>query len=441
MRKSIVLFFILISAGVFGQEVPTLAAQPIVEEGKRLYLNEMASWYGTDVFLAKYPGRDNIGGYFSYVNSGLATCIFFSKAASPKVIGEIAFKNADYSVKNANLNLKEREFTAAEKDIYQLRKAAVLAANTDTFFKTYQNTQINPIPLIDGNNRRVYFLTGTSQAGVVVFGNDYLLSFDDNYKLLTKKALHQNILPIHYGNDEEDKESYGSVHSHMDETGDFITATDICTLMLYQHLTGWKQHVVVSSKYLNLWNCTENRLVVIPNNVGNSGNSEVRSGNLEIDTSVIVEPMVLENPFPAFSAQSGQVKINNEALKGKLVFINFWFATCPPCIAEMDELNSLYDRYKNNNNFQYVSFTYEHGQALAEAIAKYNMKYDVFSISRPECKRLNNNQGFPTSIVLNSEGEVIYAHTGGAMNKKDIHRFFRQEIYPVLDQELKGLTK
>ena len=54
------------------------------------------------------------------------------------------------------------------------------------------------------------------------------------------------------------------MHTHLPETGDFITATDICTLMLYEKFAKWKSHNVISKKYLNIWNCETDQLTVIP---------------------------------------------------------------------------------------------------------------------------------------------------------------------------------
>ncbi len=100
----------------------------------------------------------------------------------------------------------------------------------------------------------------------MIFGNDYLLTFDKNNRLITKKRLHNNIIPIEYGNPEDGEEAAMTMHSHLPETGDFITATDICTLMLYQKFTKWKMHSVVSSKYLNIWSCEAEQLNIIPKN-------------------------------------------------------------------------------------------------------------------------------------------------------------------------------
>lgn len=255
---------ILLSLDVFGQNNATEQAQPIVAEGKRLYKSEMASWYGTDLFLENYKDRANIGGYFSYSDNDIAKCIFFSKADTPKVIGTISF-DSTYNTKTAITDFNERNFTANENELYSIRKIALATINSDTLFKSYKNTNLNLIPLINGNEKKVYVLTGPQQNGVVIFGNDYLLTFDKDNNLITKKQLHKNIIPINYDNKEEDgKEIEGTMHSHLPETGDFITATDICTLMLYEKFTGWKQHNVVSKNYLNIWNCLTNELTVIP---------------------------------------------------------------------------------------------------------------------------------------------------------------------------------
>ncbi|MBN9294693.1 MAG: hypothetical protein J0G96_12015 [Flavobacteriia bacterium] len=262
MNKILSIIPILLTITVFGQTNPTEEAQSIVAEGKLLYKSEMASWYGTDLFLEKYEDRANIGGYFSYTENDLAKCIFFSKSDTPKVIGTISF-NSSYDLKKAKTDLSERDFTDKEYDLYQIRKIVLEELRSDTLFKFYKNTNPNIIPLINEQEKKVYILTGPQESGVVIFGNDYLLTFDKDNKLLTKKQLHKNIIPIYYGN-EKGEQVEGSMHNHLPETGDFITATDICTLMLYEKFAKWKSHNVVSQKYLNIWDCETDQLTVVP---------------------------------------------------------------------------------------------------------------------------------------------------------------------------------
>ncbi len=278
MNQTLALLLTLFSFHVFAQSNPTDEAQPIVAEGKMLYKSEMASWYGTDLFLEKYKDRTNIGGYFSYTENELAKCIFFSKATEPIVIGTISF-DSTYNTNTAKVDLAERNFTKREDELYTMRKLALIEINSDSLFKTYKNTNLNLIPLINGSERKVYVLTGPQNNGVVIFGNDYLLTFNNNNQIVLKKQLHKNIIPVYFGGKEKDgTQTEGAVHSHLPETGEFITATDICTLMLYEKFAKWKQHIVVSEKYMNIWNCETDQLVVLPREKVDKTNDDQEQG-------------------------------------------------------------------------------------------------------------------------------------------------------------------
>lgn len=261
------LLMLMSTAQVFAQKNPTEEAQPIVQEGKQLFKSELASWIGTDLFLAEYKNRQNIGGYFSYTENDSAICVFFSRSEPIKIIGTIRF-DSTLAPGTVVVSIEERDFSANETAYFKLRNAgiAVIDENKDDFFQFYKGTNFNVIPLITETERKMYVLTAPTASGVVLFGNDYLLTFDTANVLINKVKLHANLIPIEYGNEKEGEEIEGTVHNHLPETGDFITATDICTLMLYTEYTKWKTHNVVSEKYLNIWDCVQNTLVVVPLN-------------------------------------------------------------------------------------------------------------------------------------------------------------------------------
>lgn len=235
-------------------------ARPIVEEGKMLYHSEMASWYGTDLFLMAYNNRENIGGYFSYSENDTSRCVFFSKGDTVAIIGTISF-DSTYNTETAIVSIEEREFSKTEQDLYEIRLASLTAIRGDTMFKMYENTNYNIIPLIHKGEKKVYVLTGPQQTGVVIFGNDYLITFNEENEVTMKKPLHKNIIPLYYGGDEDGKTA---MHTHLPETGDLITATDICTLMLYSKFTDWESHSVVSEKYMSTWSCKTSTLIIVP---------------------------------------------------------------------------------------------------------------------------------------------------------------------------------
>jgi hypothetical protein len=261
MKKIFVLFISVASSFIaLGQDKIEKQTALIVAEGKKLYRSEMASWYGTDIFLEKFSDRrENIGGYFSYTDNNISKCIFFSNAENPKVIGTISF-DSTYNVSTAKVDGAERDFTNNEFDLYTIRKLALAEIISDTLFETYKNTELNLIPLIDKEEKSVFVLTGPKSGGAVIIGNDYLLTFDKKNKLLKKKRLHKNIMSIKYM---EDKDEAVTMHSHSPETGDYITATDICTLLLYEKYAKWKQHIVISVDYVCLWDCKTNQLVTL----------------------------------------------------------------------------------------------------------------------------------------------------------------------------------
>lgn len=47
--------------------------------------------------------------------------------------------------------------------------------------------------------------------------------------------------------------------------------------------------------------------------------------------------------------------VNNEELRGRVVLINFWGTWCPPCRAEMPDLNALNEKYRDNEDFRLLA--------------------------------------------------------------------------------------
>lgn len=262
MIKKIALVFVCFFplAHVNAQLTMAKETAHIVKEGKLLYHSEMASWHGTDIFVEKFKDKTaNIGGYFSYLDNDSYKCLFFSKGENPKVIGSVTFDKT-YTLDKAVSEAQERDFTDEERTYYEIRKLALKQINTDTLYKKYNNTSLNLIPIINEEEKKVYVLTGPKNHGTVIIGNDYLLTFDKENELVEQKRLHKNIIPLNYA---EQGKTTTTVHSHLPETGYFITPTDICTLMLYGKFANWKQHYVISAKYICIWDFEKNDLLTL----------------------------------------------------------------------------------------------------------------------------------------------------------------------------------
>ncbi|GAB5558137.1 MAG: hypothetical protein SchgKO_23500 [Schleiferiaceae bacterium] len=248
MKRVLTLYIILWSSVCFAQSANELF-EPTVEEGYRLYKAEMAAWHGSDLFNAKNTEKITPGGYVAYPDGEKETvCVFFDKEDSDVVIFEVTF-DEDFTLETADIEFKERKATRKEKKLFSMRSMTIDQFQSDTLFKFYQNTSPNIIPISDELGERVYVLTGPQQSGVILFGNDYLLTFDDDLNHVNTEALHKSLIAV-FTNEEDVKKH---IHTHLPDKNPFMTATDLCTILLYSKYCEIESFSVISEKYLSWW--------------------------------------------------------------------------------------------------------------------------------------------------------------------------------------------
>lgn len=144
--------------------------------------------------------------------------------------------------------------------------------------------------------------------------------------------------------------------------------------------------------------------------------------------------------FPAFNIAANGLSLNNDSLKGKLVFINFWFAACPPCMAEMEALNEMYNLVKDSSDVRYISFSLDDPQTLNIVREHFAIPYTVYSLTREQSMELNPTRYYPTNMILDRTGKIIYVYSGGETNKKKARSFVMKEYYGRLMKELARIS-
>jgi len=102
-------------------------------------------------------------------------------------------------------------------------------------------------------------------------------------------------------------------------------------------------------------------------------------------------------------------------LTNKVVFMNFWATWCVPCIAEFPSLNDLYKKYKDNDQIVFLFLSYESSGKVKRFMkekAEFNLPFYNFELkSKPN---LFSSSGIPTTIIINTKGEMVLKHTGMA---------------------------
>ncbi len=157
-----------------------------------------------------------------------------------------------------------------------------------------------------------------------------------------------------------------------------------------------------------------------------------------LDTLKMGGSYLIGKKMNAFDLQSiNNVSYNNDSLNNKVTLINFWFEACAPCIAEMGTLNDLYKDFKGYDKFRFLSFTYENKETARKLAAKYNMAYPIISTSPEICMSLNYRKGYPTTIITDATGTIVYFEMGGPLDPETSKKIFLAKAYPLLESLLK----
>lgn len=257
MRLFILFAFVMLSISSYSKEPDPRA---VLAEGKLLYHLEKASWFATDDYLVRFAHKiEQGGGYVSYqTHEGFINTVFFDKNDPDKLQVRYTF---DISPKPIPLIIDsvDMDVTMIEKDLIALRQdASKIASYACTIYK---NTSMNFIPVISEKERKVYILTASENKGILLLGNDYLFRYGVNNKFKDMKRIHNSLIEIPYDVEGKSKEISAGVHSHV--FSDIIDPTDICTLLLYRDYVKWRQHYVISKKYVSIFDMEKEDLVVM----------------------------------------------------------------------------------------------------------------------------------------------------------------------------------
>ena len=103
--------------------------------------------------------------------------------------------------------------------------------------------------------------------------------------------------------------------------------------------------------------------------------------------------------------------------RGKVVFINFWATWCPPCRAEMPEIEAIYQEYKDKDvvviGVDIREVEEEVRQYVQAGGYSWTFVLDTSGVVTADYKIV----AIPTSFFLDTEG-VIRAVNIGAMTKR-----------------------
>jgi len=106
-------------------------------------------------------------------------------------------------------------------------------------------------------------------------------------------------------------------------------------------------------------------------------------------------------------------EINTDALRGKVVFVNFWATWCAPCLAELPRLEKEIWRKFKSEDFVMIAIAREQSKdEIAEFKIARQLTFPMASDPQREIFSLFANGGIPRSYVVSGDGQILYQSDG-----------------------------
>jgi peroxiredoxin len=93
-------------------------------------------------------------------------------------------------------------------------------------------------------------------------------------------------------------------------------------------------------------------------------------------------------------------------LQGKVVLVNFWATWCPPCRKEMPDLQTLYDRFKNQG-LVVLAISDEDVSEVRPFITERNVTYPILLDPGRKVNEMFHMDGIPKSFVYDRSGKLV----------------------------------
>lgn len=98
--------------------------------------------------------------------------------------------------------------------------------------------------------------------------------------------------------------------------------------------------------------------------------------------------------------------------EGRVVFLNFWATWCAPCVEEMPAMQELSDAYEEKGLAMVAINVRENRSRVSEFVDMLGVDYTILLDPDGRAVRDFNVRGYPTTIIIGRNGEVIGTKLG-----------------------------
>lgn len=122
-------------------------------------------------------------------------------------------------------------------------------------------------------------------------------------------------------------------------------------------------------------------------------------------------------------------RVSMQQFKGKVVFINIWATWCPPCIAEMPGINSLFNDVKHEDIVFLMLSVDQDFEKAKRFNEKKGFDFEIYEVDG-EMPHMYHTESIPTTFVIGANGELMLTHRGMAdYNTTEFKAFLKSLLY------------
>lgn len=143
---------------------------------------------------------------------------------------------------------------------------------------------------------------------------------------------------------------------------------------------------------------TVNRIVLLARNPSMSGTG--------------TQVQLQDHDYRWMLRDAGGGPVSMEHYRGKVIFLNFWATWCPPCVAELPEIQKAYDRYGDRVAFMLV--TDQEPGTVRHFFEKHGYELPVYYLSGTVPGAFQYRT-IPTTFIISRDGKIVL-RKGGAAN-------------------------
>ena len=149
---------------------------------------------------------------------------------------------------------------------------------------------------------------------------------------------------------------------------------------------------------------------------GTSEGAGSESNSPPIEDSIATmaaDPMPVDHASDFEMSTPSHGVFNLDRLEGRPLMLNFWFPSCPPCRAELPDLQAAYEIHADEIQFLGVQLlgldSAEEGQ---EFLDELGIEYPSGADAENQMVRDFKIVGFPTTIFIDSDHNIVKKHAG-----------------------------